>query len=210
MYRNRARIIVFGLILSILPLAVVAAPAAACHVDKHDCQSQPTGGLFGPYYDPHHFGWIKYPLHCEGAVTVPDEKWVGDGKLFVHPEGNHTRILGQGQRGDTISGLRSGRCYDGTWSNSTEVEHFCIKNTAQPHKFVFRYKKPNNDVHRDRVLMGPGCRWITPLVEVKELTMMWLRDTTAKKWLDTERSGRNAYWPDPPRKKFDSVFCWSN
>lgn len=209
MNRNRIRIVVFGLILSLMPVAIVAGPAAAWHVIETNCVSKPVGEIFGPYGDPQHYAWVRYPLNCEGTVTVPDESWVQDGTFSVHPEGNLGRILGQGQRGDTIHGLKSDRCYDGTWSNSNEVEHFCIQNTSQAHRFTFRTFKPNGDVRRDRVTMRPGCRWITPLRNVKELTMMSLQDNTAKRTLDKERSGRNAYWSTAPKKNYGSVYCWS-
>lgn len=157
-------------------MAATAAPALGWHVSTGDCESAATAWASDPGGDPFLRVVVRNDRSCFGWVGVPDNAWA-EGTVF---HVGH-RTAGRGER----IYLRPGS-YTGTWSNSSEVEHFTIRDTAGTVRIGWSGVRRNGR-HTRVVDVPAGCTWRSPWVWHLGGTKMWVQDRTHSERLLTKR-----------------------
>lgn len=206
-----SRTIVASVVLALIGSVFTITPALAWHVNVEGCEVDPIPTLkatrYGPFLDPFHrftvkhTGYRKTPPACYGLVKVPDRNWA-QGTVFTLDQTGQTARRGESIR-VRLGGPAGERCYTGSWSNSNEVERFCltkrvafVKSTTVKIRIIGR----NGPRHIKRTLPYPGCVWKTPLLYSKPNTLQIVRRTAPisqviAKW----NSGREGYYRQPWR-----------
>jgi hypothetical protein len=207
------RKLALALALALLGGAFTAVPAAAWHVGSAGCEVDPIPTLKvkrdGPYLDPfyiytfRHTGYRKTPPVCRSTVTVPDAKWA-DGTVFTV-----TQTGQQATRGQTIGvplrGPAGEYCFTGTWSNSDEVEEWCVTKAvaftkATTVRLWLQKGKDGNPRALVRTLPRPGCTWTTPLLYSQPYSLaIAKRISPIKQKLKVWRADRPGFYPRPDR-----------
>jgi hypothetical protein len=179
------RLLGVSMALAMVASAVAVTPALAWEVESGNCVSRPWARILEPAGDPWGRIVVGHDGTCKGWVRVPDKDWVDGGTFFIAG-----KALKAGQRASLPPGE-----YDGTWSNSDEVEHVVIRDTAysvgitwggtgRHGSFQLHYTVPKGCILRT------GWQYLVPE------TMTWVRqkDYTANQLLASERVAKAGYY----------------
>jgi hypothetical protein len=177
------KLIVASSVLALIASAFTVTPALAWHVESGDCSTQPSARIIEPAGDPWGRIVVNHDRVCRGWVRVPDEAWVEGGTFHIAG-----KVLARGER----AWLKPGE-YEGTWSNTDEIEQVLIRDTSRPVVVVWRglgkdgeftmsYNIPKHCVLRT------GWHYLLPE------TLTWVQDRTGRQRLATDRVAKAGYY----------------
>ena len=177
------KLIVVSAALSMLASVLTVAPALAWHVESGDCATEPSASIIEPAGDPWGRIVVKHDQFCRGWVRVPDEDWVEGGTFHIAG-----KVLTAGDR----VWLKPGE-YEGTWSNTPEVEHVVIRDTSGPVVVVWRGLGKTGEFTKSyripkHCVLKTGWHYLQPE------TLTWVQDRTGRQRLATDRVAKAGYY----------------
>jgi hypothetical protein len=182
------RVIPISAALAVMAAAFSITPALAWDVESGDCQSEPVAHIIEPAGDP--WGRVVVKRSCKGWVRVPDKDWVAGGTFH---------IAGKVLRAGELAWLRPGT-YEGTWSNTPEVEHVVIRDTAGPVIVSWR-GVGRSGAFKNRYRVAGQCVLKTGWQFLEPETKTWVQDVTNGRRLATKRVAK-AGWYGPLYKDY--------
>ena len=177
------KLFVASLALALTASAFVVTPALAWYVDSGNCRSQPAALIMEPAGDPWGRITVRHDRTCRGWVQVPAEEWV-DGATFY--------IAGKELKAGQRAWLPPGE-YQGTWSNTPEIEDVVIRDSSGPVLVVW-HGVGKTGVFNKKYRIPNGCVLKTGWRYLEPESLTWVQDRTNRQRLATERVAKAGYY----------------